>query len=227
MSQYYNDLSRLLDRLNIKYQLDDSKPIEFNTENNEKSILNKFLNKLPRHDSMYLRIKNVTSMEEAYFELIETGTVNINNHVNRTPNQNRIQTNNIPNHSDYRSNNGVNRQGNVGSNNNYNNQQNFAYNNNTNTQQNYRNNNYNNQQNFRNNNNSQNSGMFNNNYSGVNRQANQGNNHNNNSRNSGNFNYNNNNRYNNYMNGHDNRSRNSGVFNGIIQETPSNQWRLT
>ena len=65
----------MLNKLNLKYQLDDTKPEEFNALNNEKNMIEKFLNKLPRNDSMYLRIKNVQSVEEAYFELIETGTI--------------------------------------------------------------------------------------------------------------------------------------------------------
>lgn len=73
VSQYYYDLVKVLDKLNLKYRLDDDSPTEFNTQNNEKSILEKFLNKLPRSDSMFLRIKNVETLEEAFFELLQTG----------------------------------------------------------------------------------------------------------------------------------------------------------
>ena len=88
VSQYYKELIQCLDKLNLKYQLDDTKPEEFSAANNEKSILEKFLNKLPRNDSMYLRIKNVQSVEEAYFELIETGTL-----ASSTPNKNNHHNN--------------------------------------------------------------------------------------------------------------------------------------
>lgn len=73
VSQYYNELLVVLDKLNLKYNLDSDKPIEFKPDNNESSILEKFLSKLPRSDSMFLRIKGVRTIEEAYHELMQTG----------------------------------------------------------------------------------------------------------------------------------------------------------
>lgn len=73
VSQYYEELIKILDKLNLKYSLDTEKPIDFKPENNEHSILEKFLNKLPRPDSMYLRMKQVNSLEQAYHELLQTG----------------------------------------------------------------------------------------------------------------------------------------------------------
>ena len=39
VSQYYRELIQYSHKLNLKYQLDDTKPKEFNTRNNEKSCL--------------------------------------------------------------------------------------------------------------------------------------------------------------------------------------------
>lgn len=88
VSHIYSNLYKLLDKLNLKYQLDDNKPVEFSPSNNEKSILEKFLNKINRTDSMYLRTKDVKSLEEAYIALKQTG-VNLSDEkfLNRNPNQ--------------------------------------------------------------------------------------------------------------------------------------------
>lgn len=73
VSQLYYSLSKILDKLNLKFELDEEQPTEFKPQNNELSILEKFLNKLNRVDSMFLRTKNVKSLEEAYQTLVETG----------------------------------------------------------------------------------------------------------------------------------------------------------
>lgn len=107
VSQYYEELSKILDKLNVKYNLDVEKPIDFKPKNNEISILEKFLNKLPRSDSMYLRIKQVDSLEQAYHELIQTGidtSVEPRNknqtHKNSLPNQpNRFHNNSVNNNT--------------------------------------------------------------------------------------------------------------------------------
>ncbi|XP_055386956.1 repetitive organellar protein-like [Condylostylus longicornis] len=76
--------------------LDPDSPIDFKPSNNEHSILEKFLNKLPRSDNMYLRIKGVKSLEEAYSELCQTGITN-QNHAglpNQRSNRNIFHNNN-------------------------------------------------------------------------------------------------------------------------------------
>lgn len=86
VSQFYKELRDILDKLNLKYKLDSEKPTEFKPQNNEKSILEKFLNKINRSDSMYLRIKDVLTLEEAYYSLVETG---INDHIKNDNNPGR------------------------------------------------------------------------------------------------------------------------------------------
>lgn len=174
VSQIYSDLSKILDKLNLKYKLDDSKPIEYEIKNNENSILEKFLGKIQRVDSMFIRQKNVTSLEEAYFLLLETG-ISPNNQ------NNKHNFKSYQNNNNYRSNNSGNASNNVR---NFNNRTN-NYNNhssNRNSDYNHRNNNYNNNYNYNSNNYNRN---FNNN---------RFNNNSIQSRNSANNNYNNNNR---------------------------------
>lgn len=87
VSQYYYELRSILDKLNLKYKLDPRGPVEFNPHNNEQSILEKFYNKIHRSDSMYLRMKNIATLEEAHFELIQTG---LNDHAEFNSNKNKL-----------------------------------------------------------------------------------------------------------------------------------------
>lgn len=73
VSQLYSNLVLILNKLNLKYLLDEAKPIEFKPSNNEKSILNKFLNKINRVDSMFIRTSKIETLEEAYQALVSTG----------------------------------------------------------------------------------------------------------------------------------------------------------
>lgn len=163
VSQIFSKLSDILDKLNMKYSLDEEKPTEFNPINNEKSILEKFLNKISRIDAMYVRTKNIQTLEEAYQALVETGITQINkpdfkNNIRPNNQSFNFQNNIRPSNQNfnYRNNNNnrANNQNNFNRNNNYrnNNQNNFRYNNNSgsfrrNSRNNYENNYNNNNQN--------------------------------------------------------------------------------
>ncbi|CAD7087817.1 unnamed protein product [Hermetia illucens] len=64
--EIFEHLQSNLDKLNLKYKLDNNHPFEFTPTNNESSILEKILNKIHRNDTMYLRTIPVTSLEQAY-----------------------------------------------------------------------------------------------------------------------------------------------------------------
>lgn len=89
VSALYNYLSVILDKLNLKYSLDTEKPNDFKPVFNEKSILEKFLNKIDRTDAMYVRTRNISTLEEAYQALLKTGIVS-----HYTSNKNDYQTRN-------------------------------------------------------------------------------------------------------------------------------------
>lgn len=95
VSSLYNSLSSILDRLNMKYALDESKPIDFKPQCNETSMLEKFLNKIDRVDAMYIRTKGITTLEEAYHALLVTGINNRNNSHNNSSNNNNRNNKNI------------------------------------------------------------------------------------------------------------------------------------
>ncbi|CAD7085327.1 unnamed protein product [Hermetia illucens] len=71
--EIFEHLQFNLDKLNLKYKLDNNHPFEFTPTNNESSILEKFLNKIHTNDAMYLRTIPVTSLEQAYSELLLAG----------------------------------------------------------------------------------------------------------------------------------------------------------
>lgn len=135
VSQIYSKLALILDKLNMKYSLDPSHPAEFQPRNNKRSILDKFLNKIDRVDSMFIRSRNLNTLEEAYQALVETGlktyndsyrpkkhhnnynntAFSHNNHNNKNhnfnnnySNQNTNRTNNNPANSHYYQNNNKN-----------------------------------------------------------------------------------------------------------------------
>ncbi|CAD7088001.1 unnamed protein product [Hermetia illucens] len=64
--EIFEHLQFNLDKLNLKYKLDNNHPFEFTPTNNESSILETFLNKIHRNDAMYLRAIPVTSLEQSY-----------------------------------------------------------------------------------------------------------------------------------------------------------------
>lgn len=192
VSQLYNLLSALLDKLNLKYVLDSSKPLEFQPSNNEKSILEKFLNKINRVDSMFIRAKNIATLEEAHQALLGTGIlISDRSSVRDVRDANRFQTrrNNFENNR--RPFDTKNQNTNNFTNNNRNSNQipnrnsgNFRYENNRNHNQNFNTGNNNYQRpsfnpNF-NSNFNRNSGNFRNNYSGNFANRNPFNNRNNN-----------------------------------------------
>lgn len=72
VSELYFKLKKILDKLNLKYHLEAESPYEFAPHNNEKSILEKFLNKIDRVDAMFIRTKNIQSLEEAHQALLQT-----------------------------------------------------------------------------------------------------------------------------------------------------------
>jgi len=123
ITQYYEELRSVLNKLNLKFKLDDERPEEFKPANNEKSILAKFLFKIPREEEMFLRSKNVCTLEEAYLGLLATNfiskretQVNLNHNSSNKPNINKNK--NINNDQRYNNNNYYNPRYN--NNNNYN-----------------------------------------------------------------------------------------------------------
>lgn len=100
VSQIYSQLSKILDKLNLKYSLDNEKPADFKPNCNERSILEKFLNKIDRVDSMYIRTKGITTLEEAYLALLRTGiNVNERREFSQHKNSNKNQRNKSSEHS--------------------------------------------------------------------------------------------------------------------------------
>ncbi|XP_055386945.1 putative uncharacterized protein DDB_G0277255 [Condylostylus longicornis] len=106
VSDLYTKLNSILNLLNLKYDLDDSKPVEFSPSNNEISIVEKFLNKIDRVDSMFLRTKSVKSLEQAYRSLLETNISDSRIPGNNFSYRNNSNTNFRNNHnSNFRNNN--------------------------------------------------------------------------------------------------------------------------
>ncbi|XP_055383292.1 uncharacterized protein LOC129613316 [Condylostylus longicornis] len=103
------ELALRAEELNYKYQLDTLKPIDYKPTCNESSILEKFLSKINRNDSIYLRTKNVKSLEEAYNELLQTGiTVSRNNssvNARSTRSNSNFQNSNYSRGNNYNNNN--------------------------------------------------------------------------------------------------------------------------
>lgn len=165
VSELYSQLSSILDKLNLKYSLDERKPVDFQPFNNEESILEKFLNKINRVDAMYIRTKGIRSLEEAYQALVETGvtTFDKNSHkdLNKTQNKKHNFHNQRFQNFDSR-NNGVNNFRTYQNNGHYQNSHQIRNpnNNRNNYQNNYRNHNQNNNTNY-----NRNSGNFRNNNS--------------------------------------------------------------
>lgn len=87
----YTELENILNKINTKYHLDDTKPIEFRPERNESFILSKFRDSLPEYFNVLLTIRNVKTLREAYNLIKANSNTNSNDNVHR----NRFRQNNF------------------------------------------------------------------------------------------------------------------------------------
>lgn len=99
VSDLYSKLNCILDKLNLKYQLESDSPYEFSPHHNEKSILEKFLNKIDRIDAMFIRTKNIQSLEEAYQALLQTNinSFDKNNYYNKNQTKRNFESDKVHN----------------------------------------------------------------------------------------------------------------------------------
>jgi hypothetical protein len=75
VSQYFEYLRNILDKLNTKYEQDNKKPIEFCPKMNESMMLKTFLNNISAHLASIVYSRNIQTLREAYYTLEETGLV--------------------------------------------------------------------------------------------------------------------------------------------------------
>lgn len=73
VSDYYEKLKCILDKLNTKYEFDLNKPIEFSPRINEGVILKIFINGINPNYSSIILSRNIQNLREAYYTLEETG----------------------------------------------------------------------------------------------------------------------------------------------------------
>lgn len=157
----YIELENILNKINTKYHLDDTKPTEFRPERNESFILSKFRDSLPEYFNVLLTMKNVKTLRESYNLIKANSNTNFNSNVHE--NRNRFRQNNF--RSNYQNQTYPNRSPNSQVNQ-YNNNRNHNSQTNHNPNENNSNPSQNNQQNNNQQNNTQqvNSNPFNNNY---------------------------------------------------------------
>lgn len=75
VSEYFNKLKDILDKLNSKYEFDVEKPVEFSPSVNESIVLKTFINGIDPSLASIILSRNISNLREAFFTLEENGMI--------------------------------------------------------------------------------------------------------------------------------------------------------